>query len=102
MASDTPPVSLVNEDACRRFEAAWAEGRPAPLEHFLPEGESPGFLATLEEPVHIKLEFAWKARRRPGRPTNRVWRSASGSPRPTPTAPRRSATWRARTSGWAR
>ena len=51
----------VEEALRRRFEAAWLAGRPVPIEHCLPAAESPAYDATLEELVHIELEFAWKA-----------------------------------------
>src|SRR4051794_31878046 len=51
----------VDEDARRRFEAAWESGRPEPLERFLPPANHPSFLPTLEELVHIDLEYAWRA-----------------------------------------
>jgi serine/threonine protein kinase/tetratricopeptide (TPR) repeat protein len=66
--SDTPPESahnLIDEDARRRFEAAWRAGRPEPIEALLPPPESPKHLPTLEELVLIELEFAWKAAPRP-------------------------------------
>jgi tetratricopeptide (TPR) repeat protein len=54
---------LVDEDARRRFEACWRHGQPAPIEQFLPPDDHPLYLATLEELVHIELEFAWKPQR---------------------------------------
>ena len=56
---DTPSI---DEDARRRFEAAWIEGRPLPLDEYLPASSDPRWLATLEELVAIELEFGWKAR----------------------------------------
>ena len=56
-----PQQSLVDESLRRRFEAAWLEGSPLPLAGCLPETGSAGYLPTLEELVHIQLEFAWKA-----------------------------------------
>jgi len=50
----------VDEDARRRFEAAWAQGKPLRLECCLPPPEHPAYLPTLEELVHIDLEMAWK------------------------------------------
>ncbi|MCH5377042.1 MAG: protein kinase, partial [Planctomycetes bacterium] len=44
----------------RRFEAAWAETSPGPIEAFLPAEDDARFLPTLEELVHIEMEFAWK------------------------------------------
>src|SRR5262249_10021410 len=37
------------------------EGRPAPLEQFLPSPEDPRYLATLQELALVELEWAWKA-----------------------------------------
>jgi serine/threonine protein kinase len=59
---DSTSLTTVDENARRRFEAAWRDGRPGPLEQFLPDPEHPCFLATLEELVHIEMEFGWKAR----------------------------------------
>jgi WD40 repeat protein/serine/threonine protein kinase len=53
----------IDETARRRFESAWREGRPEPLEQCLPAVDHPNYLATLEELVKIELEFAWKSRR---------------------------------------
>jgi tetratricopeptide (TPR) repeat protein/tRNA A-37 threonylcarbamoyl transferase component Bud32 len=67
-------LSAVDEDARRRFEAAWRASQPEPIERFLPSEEQPDYLATLEELIHIELEMAWK--RFDHAPT------ANGSPRP--------------------
>jgi tetratricopeptide (TPR) repeat protein len=56
----------VDEAARKRFEAARREGRPEPLEQFLPPDDHRHYLGTLEELVHIELEFAWKAHGRNG------------------------------------
>src|SRR5690242_1538991 len=53
----------IDEDARRRFEAAWRQGRPESIEQFLPPESHPGYLATLEELIHIDLEFSWKTNR---------------------------------------
>jgi len=58
----------IDEDVRRRFEAAWLAGRPEPIEKFLPSPEDPKYLATLEELVHIELEFSWKKRLPPAQP----------------------------------
>jgi eukaryotic-like serine/threonine-protein kinase len=50
----------LDEDARRRFESAWRRGAPEPIERCLPSADHPLFLATLEELVHIELEFLWK------------------------------------------
>ena len=51
---------LVNESARRRFEANRIAGRSEPISDFLPNRDDPGYLPTLEELVHIEIEFAWK------------------------------------------
>jgi tetratricopeptide (TPR) repeat protein len=56
----------VDEDARRRFERAWRDGRPEPIERFLPPPDHPLYLPTLQELVQIELEFAWKQRGRAG------------------------------------
>jgi hypothetical protein len=53
------PVT-VDENARRRFEGAWQDGHPEPIEQFLPGESHPHYLATLEELVLIELEWAWK------------------------------------------
>jgi WD40 repeat protein len=51
----------IDERARRAFEAAWREGRPGPIESYLPAEGHPHREATLEELVQIEMEFAWKA-----------------------------------------
>src|SRR5262249_55685165 len=58
----------IDDDARRRFEAAWLAGIRPDIEQFLPP-EHPAFLATLEELVLIDLEFAWRAVLDSGGPT---------------------------------
>ncbi len=53
--------SLIDEAARRSFEQAWLDGHPQPIESFLPPPQEPSYLPTLEELVHIELEFAWEA-----------------------------------------
>jgi serine/threonine-protein kinase len=55
-------IASVDEVARRRFEAAWHRGQPESIEAVLPAEDKTHYLATLEELVHIDLEFAWKAR----------------------------------------
>ncbi len=50
----------IDEAARRRFELDWKHGPPASLDEYLPEPGDRLFLATLEELVHVDLEFAWK------------------------------------------
>src|SRR5207244_3088708 len=61
MTTDSTYLGPIDEAALRRFEQAWRKGRPEPIDHFLPAEDHPSYLATLEELVHIELEFAWKA-----------------------------------------
>lgn len=64
----------VDETRRRQFEAAWFSGVQQAIEDYLPEKTDDRFLATLEELVHIDIEFRWKTRnndahsgqRRPG------------------------------------
>ncbi len=69
-------IGVPDEEARRRFEAAWIDGRPAPIEQFVPPGPPGANLATLEELVHIELEFAW----------DRYARAAGPTPPPRPDA----------------
>jgi serine/threonine-protein kinase len=55
------PFDSIDEALRRAFEAAWREGRPEPIERHLPPEEDARYLATLEELVHIELEFTWKS-----------------------------------------
>jgi WD40 repeat protein len=51
----------IDEMARRRFELAWCEGRPEPIEGFLPTVEDPRYLPTLAELVRIEIEMAWRS-----------------------------------------
>ena len=51
----------IDEDLRRRFERAWIEGEPLAIEDCLPPRDGASWLPTLEELVHIEVEFAWKA-----------------------------------------
>jgi serine/threonine protein kinase len=86
MTAETPTLlavdeSSVDENARKRFEAAWQEGRPEPIERFLPAASHGQYQATLEELVHIELELAWKAwgqsAVKPGSPVGRPARVES-------------------------
>ncbi|HVS38151.1 MAG TPA: protein kinase [Gemmataceae bacterium] len=77
MSSDRTFAPTVDEDARRRFEAAWRAGKPEPIAHFLPAEEHSHFLTTLEELIAIEMEFLWKTappaeRALPGDPPPRV------------------------------
>src|ERR1051326_3348646 len=65
-------MATVDEDARRRFERAWHEGRPQSIEQFLPAADHPYYLPTLGELVLIELEFRWKN----GKPAGRQRREA--------------------------
>ncbi len=60
MSAESPDLPPIDEDARRRFELAWRQGPPEPIEQFLPPAEHPQYLAKLEELVLVELEFAWK------------------------------------------
>ncbi|HLJ93476.1 MAG TPA: serine/threonine-protein kinase [Gemmataceae bacterium] len=70
--------ATVDENARRRFEAAWHEDRPEPIEHFLSAEKDAHYLPTLQELIHIELELAWKHWREHPAP------SPSGGTGPTP------------------
>jgi tetratricopeptide (TPR) repeat protein/predicted Ser/Thr protein kinase len=75
------PDTAIDEDLRRRFEQAWLAGQPLRIEDCLPPRTSPAWLATLEELVHIELEFAWK--------TWAQWRQEEWSGQGSPAAPQR-------------
>ena len=51
----------IDETVRKRFETAWLDGRPEPIERFLPPERDPAYLPTLEGLVGIDLDFAWKS-----------------------------------------
>jgi len=53
-------TELIDETLVKRFEAAWNDGRPEPIEAFLPPDTDAKYLPTLEELVHVELELAWE------------------------------------------
>lgn len=55
------PLASIDEVARRQYEQAWRAGRPDSLNRFLPAPDSPQYLPTLEELVHIEIEMTWKA-----------------------------------------
>src|SRR5262245_54226769 len=61
MRQDSTPSLTIDEAARRRFEQAWREGRPEPIEQYLPPDDHPHYLPTLTELVQIELEMAWKS-----------------------------------------
>ncbi|HKD37517.1 MAG TPA: protein kinase [Pirellulales bacterium] len=60
---ETPSI---DEDARRKFEAAWAARKPIPIEACLPPRDSLAWLPTVEELTLIELELGWKANRKDG------------------------------------
>jgi hypothetical protein len=50
----------IDEDARRRFEAAWQSRQKPRIEDFLPPESAKTYLPTLEELIYIELELAWK------------------------------------------
>jgi serine/threonine-protein kinase len=61
MAEERTVLTSIDEAARRRFEAAWRAGQPEPIERFLPPEDHSHYLGTLEELVHIELEYGWKS-----------------------------------------
>src|SRR6185436_16613659 len=53
-------TQLIDEDARRRFEAAWQSRQKPRIEDFLPPESAETYLPTLEELIYIELELAWK------------------------------------------
>ena len=50
----------IDESLRRAFESAWEAGASTRIEDHLPASSQSEYLATLEELIHIDLEFAWK------------------------------------------
>ena len=51
----------INETIRQQFESSWMAGEPQPIEVLIGDANASNYLATLEELVHIELEFRWKA-----------------------------------------
>ena len=62
MSPDQTRHGNVDEALRRRFEAAWVAGEPQSIESCLPADDHVSYLPTLEELVHIDLEFCWRSR----------------------------------------
>jgi WD40 repeat protein/predicted Ser/Thr protein kinase len=60
-AWETDSDDPIDENARRRFEASWWNGRPEPVERFLPPCGDSRYLPTLIELVQVELELSWKA-----------------------------------------
>ncbi len=60
MNPDSSFPDEIDEDARRRFERAWRDGAPVPIEEVLPPANDARHLGTLEELIAIELEFAWR------------------------------------------
>ena len=49
------------DETCRQsFESDWSKGQAGPIENYLPVKESEKYFGTVEELIHIDLEFRWK------------------------------------------
>jgi eukaryotic-like serine/threonine-protein kinase len=59
-AMDNDWFDSVDEDRRQKFEAAWLVGDTPGIDGYLPPAEDPKFIGTLEELVHIDMEFRWK------------------------------------------
>lgn len=53
-------MPTIDEDARRRFEAAWQTHQKPRIEDYLPPADAATYLPTLEELIYIELELAWK------------------------------------------
>src|SRR5687768_15123320 len=69
MATFSDAPTTIDEEARRQFESAWKQGRPRPIEEFLPPAGQGTYLPTLEELIAIELEMAWKAQKASGSDT---------------------------------
>lgn len=56
------PSDSIDENLRKEFEQRWLNGKPGQIEDFLPPADSPQYLGTLEELVHIEIELTWKDR----------------------------------------
>ncbi|MHC4178895.1 MAG: serine/threonine-protein kinase, partial [Planctomycetota bacterium] len=59
MAGPQPRDDAIDESLRSRFEAAWRDGRPEPIERFLPDENDARYLLALEELIRIELDLAW-------------------------------------------
>lgn len=57
---DNDWLDSVDEDRRQKFESAWLSGPPPGIAEYLPPAEDARFVGTLEELVHIDMEFRWK------------------------------------------
>ena len=60
--NDDNTFRTIDETIRQQFESGWAAGNPQPIEALVGEPTSDNYLATLEELVHIELEFRGKER----------------------------------------
>ena len=60
MTDRLPDTMLIDEPARRRFEHAWESQRPCLIEDVLPDPSAVHYLNTLEELVHIDIEYRWE------------------------------------------
>ncbi|MGI9519287.1 MAG: protein kinase domain-containing protein [Pirellulaceae bacterium] len=50
----------IDETLREKFESDWLQGEPQPIENYLPDRADTRYEPTLEELVHIDMEFSWK------------------------------------------
>ena len=50
----------IDETLRERFESDWMDGKPKPIEQYLPDQQSEQYEPTLAELVQIEMEFSWK------------------------------------------
>jgi hypothetical protein len=65
MATSGPSSSRKDTEVCRRFQSAWWNRQPQPLESYLPAEDHSDYLATLEELVLLEIELAYQFREAP-------------------------------------
>ncbi len=63
--------SEIDDKRIEDFEAIWLNGEPDSIQNFLPEVTDSRYAGTLEELVHIDLEFRWKVFEKSGKESDR-------------------------------
>jgi eukaryotic-like serine/threonine-protein kinase len=52
-------IQSINESLREQFESAWVRGKPISIDKCLPQRDDSQYLPTLEELIHIDMEFCW-------------------------------------------
>ena len=60
MTDPLPDTMLIDESARRMFERAWENRQPCSIEDVLPDPSAMHYRNTLEELVHIDIEYRWE------------------------------------------